>query len=356
MNIEQDNKKIYYSILGFTVATLVLMYLARRVVTPFCIAFALAYLLDPLVDRLEKWKISRTLGVVVLMFSFFLLMFFGGAIFIPLFKLQVESLAENLPQYISALQEWALPLLEKLELWDPGKMQEILTEGMKKLGKLPLEIFTSATSFLWSSLSSLINIILMAVNIFVIPVAMFYLLRDYDLINGKVLDLVPHRFRDAVKEILGDIDKVLSKFVRGQLMVATLMASLYCVGLYFCGTPMSLLIGTLAGFANLVPYLGLVFGFVPAALLTFLQFHDAAHLLGVAAVFAAVQALEGMVITPRVVGDQIGLHPVIVMLAVLVGAEVFGLMGIFLAVPVTAVLNVLLARGIIKYKKSAIYS
>jgi len=354
--MDQENKKIYYSILGFTVAALILFYLARRVVTPFFIAFALAYLLDPLVDRLEKWKISRTLGVVILMFSFFILLFLGGAILIPMFKLQVESLTENLPQYIGALQGWVKPFLDKLAGWDPEKMQEVISEGMKKLGQLPLEIFKSTTAILWSSLSSLITIILMVVNIFIIPVAMFYLLRDFDWINKKIMDLVPPRFRELTVEILGDVDRVLSRFVRGQLMVASMMAVLYCIGLYFCGTPMSLFIGILAGFANLVPYLGLVFGFLPAALLTFLQFHDAAHLLGVAAVFALVQALEGMVITPRVVGDQIGLHPVVIMLAVLVGAEVFGLLGIFLAVPVAAVLKVLLARGLIKYKKSSMYS
>ena len=356
MNMVQDNKKIYYSIIGCTVAVLVLLYFARRVVTPFFIAFAFAYLLDPIVDRLEKLKVSRGLGVVLLMVIFFGLFFLGGALFVPMFRIQVESLTENLPQYIDTLQKWAQPILNKIAVWDPEKSQEILTSIMKKMGQLPLTLLTAATSFIWNSLSSLVNIILMVVNIFIIPVAMFYLLRDFDLFNAKIMDLVPPRYREQTLEIFRDVDKVLSGFVRGQLMVASLMAVMYCVGLFLCGTPMSLFIGALAGFASLVPYLGVVIGFVPAALLTFLQFHDIAHLAGVAAVFAVVQMLEGFVITPRIMGDQIGLHPIVIMFAVLIGAEVFGLLGIFLAVPATATLNVLLAKSIVKYKKSSLFS
>ena len=202
---------------------------------------------------------------------------------------------------------------------------------MKKMGELPLQLLGNLTDFLWSSLSSLFSAILVAVNLFIIPVAMFYLLRDFDRINEKIANMVPPRIRDSFIDIFKEIDRVLSRFVRGQLMVATLMAGLYSVGLFACGTPMSLFIGILAGYANLVPYLGLVFGFVPAAVLTFLHFQEFGPILGVVAVFGVVQMLEGMVITPRVVGDQVGLHPVAIMLAVLVGAELFGLLGVFLA-------------------------
>lgn len=356
MNMAQDNKKIYYTIIGCAIAVLVLLYFAKRVVTPFFIAFAFAYLLDPIVDRLEKLKVSRGLGVILLMVVFFALFFLGATLFVPMFRIQVESLTENLPHYIDTLQEWAKPILSKIAVWDPDKSQEILSSIMKKMGQLPLTLLTATTSFIWGSLSSLVSVILMVVNIFIIPVAMFYLLRDFDIFNAKIMDLVPPRYREQTLEIFRDVDKVLSGFVRGQLMVASLMAVMYCIGLFLCGTPMSLFIGALAGFASLVPYLGVVIGFVPAALLTFLQFHDIAHLVGVAAVFTVVQMLEGMVITPRIMGDQIGLHPIVIMLAVLIGAEVFGLAGIFLAVPAVAALNVLLARGIVKYKKSSLFA
>jgi predicted PurR-regulated permease PerM len=355
VNITKD-KKLLYTIIGCSVAVLIVLFFARRVVTPFFIAFAFAYLLDPIVDRLEKYKVSRGLSVILLMFIFFLILFIGGAIFIPMFRFQVESLTESLPQYIATLQSWAQPVLDKIAVWDPEKSKEIMSSAMKKMGQLPLTLLTTATSFVWSSLSSLMSLILMVVNIFIIPVAMFYLLRDYDIFNAKIMDLVPPRYREQTLEIFSEVDKVLSGFVRGQLMVASFMSVMYVIGLYICGTPMSLFIGALAGFASLIPYLGLVVGLVPAALLTFLQFHDVSHLIAVAAVFTIVQMLEGMVITPRIVGDQIGLHPIVIMLAVLIGAEVFGLLGVFLAVPAAAVLNVLLARGIIKYKKSSLFA
>lgn len=350
-----DNRK-FFIIVATAVLTLILIYISRRVITPFFIAFSLAYLLDPLVDRLEDWKIPRTPGIVILMSLFFPLVFLASALVLPILRLQVEALAENLPDYIGIIQNMIRPLMEKFSAIDPGKTQEILNMGLKKFGELPLTILTSTTSFLWSSISSLVNILFMLFNLVIIPVAMFYLLRDFDEINKKLTDLIPPRFRNLFVEIFHEIDDVLSNFIRGQLMVATMMAVFYCIGLYFIGTPLSLLIGILAGFANLVPYLGLVFGLLPAALMTFLQYQEWLPVLQVALLFGGVQAVEGFLITPRVVGDKLGLHPVVVMLAVLLGAEFFGFLGIFLAVPVVAVFKVLVDRGLVRYKKSSVYS
>ena len=153
-----------------------------------------------------------------------------------------------------------------------------------------------------------------------------------------------------------EMDAVLAGFVRGQLMVGLLMAGLYSIGLFFCGTPMSLFIGLLAGLANLVPYLGLVLGLLPAVILTFMQTQDWMLLFGVVGVFAVVQALEGIVITPRIVGEKIGLHPVAIMLAILLGAEFFGLVGVIISVPVVAALNVLFRHGLKEYKSSSFYT
>ena len=354
--MDSKNKKLLITFLISLGVALVFLYLVRRVVTPFFIAFTLAYLLDPLVDKMEKWKLSRTPAVILLLSLFFLVTLAGTAVLVPLFRVQLENLAANLPNYLQTLQDWGRPLIENIPWLEPGKIQQAVSEGMKKMGELPLQLLGNLTDFLWSSLSSLFSAILVAVNLVIIPVAMFYLLRDFDRINEKITNIVPPRLRNSFIDIFKEIDRVLSRFVRGQLMVATLMAGLYSAGLFACGTPMSLFVGILAGYANLVPYLGLVFGFVPAAVLTFLQFQEWGPVLGVVAVFGVVQMLEGMVITPRVVGDQVGLHPVVIMLAVLVGAELFGLLGVFLAVPVAAVINVLMRRGIGWYKKSPAYT
>lgn len=353
---EPKNNNRYYLVAAGILVSLFLLYLVRQVATPFFIAFALAYLFDPVVDRLEELKMPRTAGVLLLMFVFFGLLLLGGIIFIPLFQLQVHELSTKLPDYIKTLQGWIYPLLEDVSGFNRDKVQEILSGGFKQFGELPLHIVGDATSFLWSSISNLFTVILMVFDLFVIPVMTFYLLRDFDRIKEKIFNLIPRPFLGKTMEIILEIDAVLSRFVRGQLMVAFCMASLYSGGLYLCGTPMSLLIGVVAGFANMVPYLGLVFGLLPALVLTFLHYHQFIMLLWVVAVFAVVHGLEGIFITPRVMGDQIGLHPVVIMLAILIGANFFGLAGIVLAVPVTAVLNVLLKRGLTEYKKSLLYS
>ena len=353
MNRERDTQTIYFVVVGVLLAV-IFFYFSRRVLTPFFIAFALAYLLDPVTDRLESLKISRTFAVLVLMAGVFSLVTGVGLLIFPLLKLQAEHLVSNLPNYIAIMQEWMYPLLGVVG--EPEKIQGILNRELLKVGELPLKVISSITSILWGSVAGLFSFILLLANLVIIPVVMFYLLRDYDLINKKMLSFVPARSREQVLSLIKEIDGVLAGFVRGQLMVGLIMAGLYSIGLFFCGTPMSLFIGLLAGLASLVPYLGLVFGFVPAAILTFMQTQDWVLVFGVAGVFAVVQGLEGMIITPRIVGEKIGLHPVAIILAVLLGAEFFGLVGVIVSVPVAAALNVLFTHGLNEYKSSSFYT
>ena len=350
---ERNTQTIYFFIVGVLLAV-IFFYFSRRVLTPFFIAFALAYLLDPVTDRLESLKISRTFAVLVLMAGVFSLVTGIGLLIFPLLKLQAEHLVSNLPNYIAIMQEWMHPLLGVVG--EPEKIQGILNRELLKIGELPLKVISSITSILWGSVAGLFSFILFLANLVIIPVVMFYLLRDYDLINKKMLSFVPARTREQVLSLIKEIDGVLADFVRGQLMVGLIMAGLYSIGLFFCGTPMSLFIGLLAGLASLVPYLGLVFGFVPAAILTFMQTQDWVLVFGVAGVFAVVQGLEGMIITPRIVGEKIGLHPVAIILAVLLGAEFFGLVGVIVSVPVAAALNVIFTHGLNEYKASSFYT
>ena len=350
---ERNTQTIYFFIVGVLLAV-IFFYFSRRVLTPFFIAFALAYLLDPVTDRLESLKISRTFAVLVLMAGVFSLVTGIGLLVFPLLKLQAEHLVSNLPNYIAIMQEWMHPLLGVVG--EPEKIQGILNRELLKIGELPLKVISSITSILWGSVAGLFSFILFLANLVIIPVVMFYLLRDYDLINKKMLSFVPARTREQVLSLIKEIDGVLADFVRGQLMVGLIMAGLYSIGLFFCGTPMSLFIGLLAGLASLVPYLGLVFGFVPAAILTFMQTQDWVLVFGVAGVFAVVQGLEGMIITPRIVGEKIGLHPVAIILAVLLGAEFFGLVGVIVSVPVAAALNVIFTHGLNEYKASSFYT
>jgi predicted PurR-regulated permease PerM len=354
---QEKNKNLFLiSVVVFFVACF-LLYFSRRVIAPFLIAFALAYLLDPLVDRMSSSKsVSRTASVLFLMMAFFTLLVLAGIFLIPILSMQTENLVHNIPVYIGIVQDWLRPLLDIVRGFDPVKVEEILNEGLSRFGELPMKAMQFSGKLLWGSISNLFNIILMIANLVIIPVVMFYLLRDFDSINERLLALVPPRFQIKTKELVGEIDQVLSSFVRGQLMVVGLMGVMYAIGLFLCDTPMSLSLGLMAGLVNLVPYLGLVLGFAPAAILTFMHTQEWMPVIGVAGVFAFVQAMEGMVITPRVVGENIGLHPVAVIFAVLLGGELFGLVGMILGVPTVAVLNVLVSRGLLQYKKSPFYS
>lgn len=352
---QEKNKNLLFVSLAVTLGVCIFLYFSRRVVAPFFIAFALAYLLDPLVDRLAGCKLSRTLSALLLMLTFFFLVLGCGVLLVPIFSMQAESLAKNIPAYIGIFQEWFRPVLDMISGLDPAKVEEFVNEGLSRFGELPMKVLQFSGKFIWGSISNLFNIVLMFANLVIIPVVMFYLLRDFDSINEKLLRLVPPRFQEKAKDIVMEIDQVLSSFVRGQLVVAGLMGVMYSIGLFLCDTPMSLSLGMMAGLVNLVPYLGLVLGFVPAALLTYMHTQEWMPVLAVAGVFGVVQALEGMVITPRVVGENIGLHPVAVILAVLLGGELFGLAGMILGVPVVAVLNVLMSRGIVQYKTSSFY-
>ncbi len=353
---QEKNKNLFYISFVVVVGVCVVLYFSRRVVAPFFIAFALAYLMDPLVDRLASLKFSRTLSVLVLMLTFFLLALGSVILLISILSMQAENLAKNIPAYVGIFQEWFRPVMDLISGLDPAKVEEFVNEGLSRFGELPMKALQFSSKFVWGSISNLFNIVLMFANLVIIPVVMFYLLRDFDSLNQKLLELVPPRFQDKTKDIISEIDQVLSSFVRGQLMVAALMGVMYSIGLFLCDTPMSLSLGMMAGLVNLVPYLGLVFGFVPSALLTYMHTQELMPVLAVAGVFGVVQALEGMVITPRVVGENIGLHPVAVILAVLLGGELFGLTGMILGVPGVAVLNVLISRGIVQYKSSSIYS
>ncbi len=355
MNQKNNNNLVFIS-LAVILAVAVVLYFSRRVVAPFFIAFALAYLLDPLVDRLESCKLSRTASVLVLMLAFFFFATGATMLLVPILSTQAESLVKNIPAYVGIFREWVRPVADLISGLDSAKVEEFLDAGLSRFGELPMKVLQFSGNLIWGSISNLFNLILMLANMVIIPVVMFYLLRDFDVINKKLSALVPPRFQEKTIDTVREIDRVLSRFVRGQLMVAGLMGVMYSAGLFLCGTPMSLSLGMMAGLLNLVPYLGLILGFVPAALLTYMHTGEWLPVLGVAGVFAFAQVVESMFITPRVVGNNIGLHPAAVIFAVLLGGELFGITGMILGVPGVAVLNVLLSRGIARYKTSSLYS
>jgi predicted PurR-regulated permease PerM len=330
-----------------------LLYLLAPILLPFVSAALLAYLGDPLVDRLEKMKLSRTLSVVVvfLLIFAFLIPFF--LFLIPLLKEQVGSLLHQLPDYIDWLVVNLQPMLQdKLGLSLPTLDVEQVKETFTKE-------WTNAGGFLKGLIRTVSHSGLIVAgwlaNIILIPVITFYLLRDWDKLVAYIHDILPRSIEGKVTQLMHESDEVLGAFLRGQMLVMLALGVIYSVGLRIIGLEFSLLIGLFAGLLSFIPYMGLIVGILIAGIAMLFQTHDVTNLLWVFLVFGIAQMIEGMFLTPVLVGDRIGLHPVTVIFAVLAGGQLFGFFGILLALPVFAVIAVLLRHAHKKYKGSKIY-
>ncbi|MDH0733789.1 AI-2E family transporter [Pseudomonas sichuanensis] len=340
--------------LGAALLIAVLLYLLHNILSPFLVGILLAYLADPLVDRLERAGLSRTWGVVVV-FSLFTLLFMALLlVLIPMLAKQLVRLYELAPQMLDWLQHVALPWVQsRLGLadgfWKFDKIKAAIGAHMGQTTDIVGVLLSQATASSLALIGWLANLVL-------IPVVGFYLLRDWDLMMAKLRSLLPRQREEQVVGLAGECHEVLGAFVRGQLLVMLALGVIYSSGLMLVGLELGLLIGMLAGLAAIVPYMGFIIGIGAALVAGLFQFSgDLYPMLGIVAVFMVGQVLEGMVLTPLLVGDRIGLHPVAVIFAILAGGELFGFTGVLLALPVAAVIMVLLRHVHDLYKESNMY-
>jgi predicted PurR-regulated permease PerM len=329
------------------------LYLLRPVLMPFMVAALLAYLGDPLVDWLERRKLSRTLSVLIVFTGMTLAGLILLLVMLPILQRQIVLLIENIPNAIALIREQALSrltLLEELGVTiDLDVVRQALASHWQEVGGFLTNLIANVSRQGQALLGWLVYLVL-------IPVVTFYLLRDWDVLLANVRDLLPRRCEPAIAAIAGDCDKVLAEFLRGQLTVMATLALLYIIGLWVVGIDLAFVIGIVAGLVSFVPYLGVIIGIVLAGFAAALQFHDIVHLIGVAVVFGLGQVLEGMVLSPLLVGDRIGLHPVAVIFAVMAGGQLFGFAGVLLALPVAAVIVVLLRHAHRGYVDSSLYT
>ena len=335
-----------------------LLYLLAPVITPFAISAALAYLGDPVVDRLErvsigKWHIGRTLAVSIV----FVLMTGGVLLFLlivfPLLQEQMVHLVQSVPAALEWVAGTAFPWLQvKLGLSSLSLDTEIIGTALKSYWK---EISTASLSVLGTVSRSGQAVLGWLMNLVLIPVVTFYLLRDWDLLIKGIRGLLPRKAESTVSALASEINEVLGAFIRGQLMVMLALGVIYTAGLWLLGLDLAFIIGMGAGLLSIVPYLGTAVGLVAAVLAAIFQYQDLFHTAMVLLVFGVGQTLEGMILTPKLVGDRIGLHPVAVIFAVLAGGQLFGFLGILLALPAASALNVLVRHLRDEYTKSTLY-
>jgi predicted PurR-regulated permease PerM len=339
-------------ILAGIVALFVLVYLLAPILSPFLVGMAIAYLGDPLVDRIEKC-VGRTGGVVIVFCLFMILILVGFLLLLPMLLTEIAALIRSVPGFIEWLQTTTSPILVDRFGVDPFSFDmdliaKQLSEDWQQIGDIVRRLLSQATASSFALLAFLTNLAL-------IPVVSFYLMRDWDNIVSYIRGLVPRGSEQNVVELVSECDEVLSSFLRGQLLVMTLLGIIYSVGLMIVGLELALSIGMLAGLASIVPYLGFVVGIAAASIAAVVQYQEFVPLIYVAIVFGIGQMLEGMVLTPLLVGDRIGLHPVAVIFAILAGGQLFGFTGILLALPVAAVIMVFLRYYYRQYMASSYY-
>ncbi|MGR9072729.1 MAG: AI-2E family transporter [Gammaproteobacteria bacterium] len=347
-----DSQK--WLLLAFTALCGWLIYRLAPILMPFVIAAFLAYLGDPLADRLEAKKMSRT-GAVVVVFSVMLLVIVSVLIvLVPMLETQIGRFISRLPAYAVWLNDQVIPWLRErlgaeIGPLDTGEVVAMIKGHWQKAGGV-------AAAVLGSVSKSGMVIFEWMMNLVLIPVVAFYLLRDWDILVAKINNLLPRRLAPTASKLARETDEVLGAFLRGQFYVMLALGAIYSIGLWIVGLDLALLIGMLAGLVSFVPYLGSVVGIVSACIAALVQFQDLVYLIPVSIVFAVGQGLEGMLLTPWLVGDKIGLHPVAVIFSVLAGGQLFGFIGILLALPVASVIMILLRHVHDLYMDSGFYA
>lgn len=328
----------------------VLLYLLSSVLTPFLIATLIAYLFDPLIGKMMRWRLPRLACVIIVFIVITLLSAGLVLLLIPLIQKELALLQDVIPNTIEWLQNTILPSLSANfgidEVVNINTLKTFLADHWAKAGG-------AATWVLQNVLKSGLTVLEWTMNLLLVPVVTFYLLRDWNTILNNICRVLPRRVEPTLVRLAKSSDEVLSAFFRGQLLVMLSLGAIYSTGLTVIGLKVGLIIGLVSGLISIVPYLGFIVGIVAASIAAMVQYGDMMHVGLVWLVFAIGQILEGSVLTPMFVGDRIGLHPVAVIFAVLAGASLFGFFGVLLALPVAAVLMVWIRYFLLREAKHA---
>ncbi|NNH00855.1 chloramphenicol efflux transporter CxpE [Acinetobacter sp. ANC 5414] len=332
------------------------LYLLKPVVLPFIAAFLVAYLFSPLVDKLHKIGLPRWLSISIVFVGIGVVLTLAMWYLVPLVWQQLMYARDSIPAGIHWLNYTFLPWVSQTFSVDP---MEIDTQQMSTVVMEYIQTNYSADSIqamLLKVAQSGLNFIQIGGTVVLIPIIAFYFLLDWDRMLESFRRLIPRPYEKSTLHIVGECHSVLGAFVKGQFLVMFLLGTVYAVGLQVIGLEVGLIIGMVAGLASIIPYLGFAVGIIAAVIATLFQFGiDWMQLVLVGVVFMIGQAIEGYVLQPFLLGDKIGLSPVAVVFAVLAGAQLAGFLGMLIALPVAAIIVVLLRHARDCYEKSRIY-
>lgn len=338
---------------GMLFASLFLLWLFKGILTPFLVGMALAYLLDPVADLLERWKFNRFWATSVVMAVVLVIVVGAFFLIVPLVLQQAIGLAQRLPGYINQLQDLANQWAPEIREFVGEDRVQQFQNGLSDLLSNGLAIAGGITATAFQSSLTIINALGLLV---VTPVVAFYLLLDWDGMTKKIDDLLPRDHASEIRSVLGDMDKALAGFIRGQSSVVLLLAIFYAVSLSLAGLNFGLAIGVTAGLLSFVPYVGFLVGFVLSVGVAIVQtWPDWLYVGLICGIFLVGQFIEGNILYPKLVGSSIGVHPVWLMFSLFAVGILFGTVGLLLAVPIVAVIGVLVRFAIKKYKQGPLY-
>lgn len=338
------------------IALIWLMSALESVTTMVMVAFFLAYILDPPVQRLASAGLGRPLAVGLILFLGMSVFVGLMIVLVPAALAEISSFVALVPNYAFKFRDLFLQVMQKLDWTLPNDWEATAPVIIEKLRELIPRVADPARRIISSVYHSTFSILATTVQVLLIPVIAYYLLMSFEDIKRGIADLIPPYTREPVMQKLSEIDRLLSAFVRGQLTVALIMAVLYSVGFLIVGIDLAIVLGIICGILWIIPYLGTIVAFLVGSAMALAKFGDLVHVIYVGIVIVVIQLFESYVLTPRVVGKALGLHPIVYILALLVGASLFGFVGMLVAIPVTAVLKVLVMSAVAAYRNSYLYN
>jgi predicted PurR-regulated permease PerM len=322
------------------------------VLLPFVLGLAVAYFLNPVVSSLQKRQLPRGAAAALVLLAFLSVVVTAFILLAPVIRAQVVDFVTSLPGYITTLQNELWPRLQSVLVYVPSADMEKLRSSFTAYTD---DVFGFLGKILGQVLSGSFALLDVLALMVLTPVIAFYLMRDWPRMLAKIDSYLPRLYAPAIRREMHNIDIMIAGFIRGQALVSLGLAALYSIGLSIAGLKYGMLIGLGAGLLSFVPFLGFVTGITTSLIMACIQFDSLGGILGVAAVFAVAQAIDGYFLTPKLVGDRVGLHPVWIIFAVLAGGKLFGIIGIILGVPVMGTIAILLRLGLRHYKNSRIF-
>ena len=346
----QNTKYIFWIVL--IIISSYFLGLVSSILTPFIASMLIAYFLDPLTIKLERLGIKRNWTVSIIVGSFFSLLTVGLFQLAPVLFEQIQQFVQALPKYENYVTTTVLVKVDNyLSTINPQLAGE-LKEHVSSFSTKFFEYIVVIISSIFNSSLAILNIIAL---IFFTPILVFYLLRDWKSVEKNLKKLLPRNKKSLILEQFRQIDEVLSAYIRGQIMVCLILSIFYVISLSILGLNYSLLIGIIVGFLTIIPYLGLLLGGAICVVVALLQFNEPYYVYAALSIFLVGHLIESCIITPKIVGEKIGLHPVWIIFAIMAGGELFGFWGVFFAIPIAAIIGVIFRSLVRIYLSSHLY-